>query len=208
MIGMTTRILISDPQIMYMEGIAALLVGRAQVVGIISNYSRVLPATSDLRPDIALIGGPHPSALKLCELLHLTLPEIGVILMGEGRGRAEDREIRKLGCAGYILKTSPASELYTAIEWATRRSNYLSPDAIEREASPSTLEQLNSMTKREREVLQLMALGKTSKEAGACLGVSAKTIEFHKHNVMLKTGLRGRADLVRFAIRVGVAQLE
>jgi DNA-binding NarL/FixJ family response regulator len=133
-----------------------------------------------------------------------------VLSMHEGRSYVE--EVLRAGAAGYLVKSSSPSDLFSAIDAVRQGNSYLSPaitqqvvDAIARPGDPGP-SSLAALTDREREVLQLIAEGLSSKEIAATLGVTLKTVDSHRSNLMEKLDIHKVSGLVRFAIRAGLVE--
>jgi DNA-binding NarL/FixJ family response regulator len=165
-----------------------------------------------LRPDLVLldIGMPGLNGLDVAGRLATLDSAIRVLILS--MHTSEEYVVRALrsGCAGYLLKRSAVSELEVAVRAVARGETYLSP-AVSKQVvddyvgrTGGATDPLEALTPRQREVLQLVAEGHTSKEIGERLSLSFKTVEAHRAQIMERLGLKDLAGLVRFAVRVGL----
>lgn len=205
------RILLADDHVLMAEALQHLLQTDFDVVGRVSDGRALLKAAAELRPDVALvdIGMPLLNGLDAGEQLKTQYPDIKVIYLTQSHEPRFAVEAFRRGASGYLLKESAASELTAAIREALRGNSYVSPliakgminYTADPAAEPQTLRELSS---REREVLQLLAEGKSMKEVAAVLDISPKTVEFHKYRIMEHLGVRTTAELVQYAIKIGL----
>ena len=163
-------------------------------------------------PDILSMNFDPPTRLKrpvMEEQLKTLHPEIKVIYLTQNREPRFAIEAFRRQASGYLLKDAAASELTTAIRRALAGKTYVSPAIASRirdEASDPVVDRvaLRELSPREREVLQLLAEGKSMKEAAACLDISPRTVEFHKYRIMELLRVRTNAELVQHAIKLGL----
>jgi DNA-binding NarL/FixJ family response regulator len=195
---------------MLVDALAQLLRVEFDVVGIVGDGRELLKAASELLPDLVVvdIGMPLLNGLDAAEQLRALHPEIRVIFLTQNREPLFAVEAFRTKASGYLLKNSAASELTAAIraamkgEWYASRALGPIPGAgTEPESSPATL---RNLTRREREVLQLLAEGKSMKEVAAILNLSPRTIEFHKYRIMNLLRAKTGAELVQYAIKHGL----
>lgn len=211
---MTTRILLAEDHGIVREGLRKLLEERDHltVVGEASNGEEAVEMAARLRPDLVVmdLGLPKLSGIEATRKICGVGEPPRVLVLSMHREQDYVQEVLRAGAAGYVLKDSAASELVAAIEAVRAGDSYLSPaitqhvvDAVARPRE-ATAEALATLTDREREVLELIAEGLSSKEIASRLGVSLKTIESHRSNLMDKLGIHKVSGLVRFAIRAGM----
>jgi DNA-binding NarL/FixJ family response regulator len=205
------RILLADDHVLMAEALQHMLQADFDVVGRVSDGRALLKAAAELRPDVALvdIGMPLLNGLDAGEQLKALHPEIRVIYLTQSHEPRFAVEAFRRGASGYLLKESAASELTKAIREALRGRSYVSPliakGMISYTADPAAEHQiLRELSSREREVLQLLAEGKSMKEVAAVLDISPKTVEFHKYRIMEHLGVRTTAELVQHAIKIGL----
>ena len=205
------RIVIADDHKLVLEAFTNLLSPTYEVVAAVADGQSLVQATVDLAPDIVLVDitMPQLNGLDAIQRIKAQRPRVPVIVltMEEDADTAADA-IRR-GASGYVLKSSDSSELFTAIGEALAGRVYVSPVVARGPSSYFAAEAARgargtSLTLRQREVLQLIAEGKSMKEAADRLGVKPRTIAFHKYAMMEQLGLRTTAELVQHAVALGL----
>jgi DNA-binding NarL/FixJ family response regulator len=171
----------------------------------------------ELRPDMVImdIAMPNLNGIEAIREIKAELPDIKVIVLSMHSNRAYVLQVLQAGASAYLLKESAFEELSTALNAARKGEMYLSPGiteagALRTEAGkpiPAAILQSERLTKRELQVLQLIAEGTKTKEIAARLTVSVKTIETHRKQIMEKLGIRSIAGLTKFCIREGLTSL-
>ena len=211
------RVLIADDHAILREGVRALLAstGDIEVVGEAGNGRRAVEACRELDPDVVLmdIAMPELGGLEAALELRKQGLRAKVLVLTQYEDREYVRRLLKAGVAGYVLKKSAGSELAGAIRAAQRGGLVLDPEvarAAMEEASPARRggDRYESLTDREKQVLRLVAEGKSNKEVADVLGISVKTAMSHREHVMEKLDLHNRAELVKFAIKLGVIRVD
>ncbi len=206
------RILLADDHVLLAQALEHLLKPDFDVVGMVSDGRALLKAAGDLTPDVVVvdIGMPLLNGLDAGEQLKALHPHIKVIYLTQNREPRFAIEAFRRQASGYLLKDSAASELTAAIHDAMRGRTYVSPiiakgmqDEMEIE-TPVDQVVLRELSAREREVLQLLAEGKSMKEVGALLDISPRTVEFHKYRIMELLRVKSNAELVQQAIKLGL----
>jgi DNA-binding NarL/FixJ family response regulator len=209
---MSLRILLADDHVMVRQGLKAVLEReKLEVAGEASDGREAVELARKLRPDLAILDLAMPLLNGMDaarEILKLN-PEARVILLTM---HAEDHyvlEALRAGASGYVMKTRASSELVQAIREVQRGHVYLSP-GVSRVVVSAFLAKgelpPDPLTSRERQVLQLIAEGRTTKQAAALLNISTKTAESHRTHIMQKLDIHETAGLVRYAIRFGLTQ--
>jgi DNA-binding NarL/FixJ family response regulator len=201
------RILIADDHTLVAEAFKTLLEPEYQVVELVADGRSLLSAAKELKPDLVLLDLGMPllngldAGLELKRLLPRT--KLIVLTMNEDAGVAS--KVLRQWASGYLLKKSAGVELKKAISDVLHGHSYVTPsiaqklvDEFIRDPQPSGAKEL---TPRQRQVLQLLAEGRSMKEAAAVLDIAVRTIAFHKYRIMEDFGLKTNSDLVRFAIR-------
>jgi DNA-binding NarL/FixJ family response regulator len=212
------RIALADDHTLVRAGIRALLEagGKVEVVAESGDGREALEMILRHRPDVALIdlGMPGMNGLELARRLTQEAPRTRVIVLSMHAEASYVRQALKAGAAGYLVKGASVSELPLAIESVMRGETYLSPrvsqTAVEQLLRNDTgdPDPLEALTARQREILQLVAEGKSTKEIAAALQLSVKTVETHRARIMDRLGIRDVAGLVRLAIRAGLVSAD
>ena len=209
---MSARILLSDDHVIVRQGLKALLEReKLNVVGEASDGFEAVRLAMTLRPDLVVmdVGMPLMNGIDATREILKELPRTKVILLTVYTEDVYVLTALKAGVSGYVVKTRAAGDLVQAIRDVQKNHFYLSP-GISRVVVSAYLEKRDlprdPLTPRERQVLQLVAEGKTTKEAAAFLSISAKTAESHRTQIMQKLDIHETAGLVRYAIRLGLIQ--
>jgi DNA-binding NarL/FixJ family response regulator len=211
-----TTIVVADDHKIIREGLVKLLETREDftVIGEANDGEEAVQMVLDRQPDVVLmdIWMPRLSGIDATRRIGKRASKTKVLILSMHESQSYVEEVLRAGAAGYIVKNSSSSDLLQAIDAVRSGASYLSPaitqqvvDAIARpsDASPSGVAML---TDREREVLQLIAEGLSSKEIASVLGVSLKTVDSHRSNLMEKLDIHKVSGLVRFAIRTGLVE--
>ena len=202
------RVLLADDHVLIAQALEHLLRAEFDVVGTVSDGRALLKAAGELRPDVAVvdIGMPLLNGLDAGEQLKTLHPGIKVVFLTQNREPRFAVEAFRRNASGYLLKDAAASELTAAIRAALSGKTYVSPSIAQgmSEEHPAAAQALRNLSTREREVLQLLAEGKSMKEVAAVLEISPRTVEFHKYRIMELLGVRTNAELVQQAIKLGL----
>ncbi len=195
------RILLADDHRMLTEALASSLRDQFEVVGRYSNGRELLAAPELATVDAVVVDitMPELNGIETARRISSKYPRLPVIFLTMHSDRPYVEEALRAGAMGYVLKLQSGSELATAIRSAIAGKRYISPSAW-RPAEWSIATREDILTPRQREVLQLIAEGKSGKEIANALAVSVKTVEFHKAAIMERLGLRTTAELTRYAI--------
>lgn len=209
------RVLLADDHRMVAEGLKALLTPTFDLVGVVEDGVDLLREAAALRPDVVVtdIGMPNLSGMEALARLREQHPAIRVVILTMHQDVAYARRALALGASGYVLKHAAPEELVLAIRAALAGRTFVTPEltsallhATGRDASQAQ-DPVAAMTPRQREVLRLFAEGRTAKEIGAELGISARTVETHKYELMRALGVKSSPELVHFAIRHGIVEI-
>jgi DNA-binding NarL/FixJ family response regulator len=206
-----TRILIADDHTMICAGLAKLLEPRYEVVGCVEDGVALLKAADALKPDIVLldIGMPLLNGLDAARELKKRMPHVKVIFLTMESDSYIAAEAFRAGALGYLLKTSLPAELLQAVHDAVRGVSYVTPQisrALEDRfiRDPRALDRPEQLTGRQREVLQMLAEGRSMKEIAYVLEIAHRTVRFHKYRIMEELGVATNSDLVRYAMSHGM----
>ena len=208
------RVLLADDHTLVRAGIRRLLevLPGIEVVGEAADGHDVVRLATTLRPDVVLLDVGMPGLNGLEAAGHLATIDATMRVLILSMHSSEEYVLRALraGCAGYLLKRSAVSELEIAIRAAGRGDTYLSPEVSKQVVADyvrrigGASDPLEALTPRQRQILQLVAEGHTSKDIARRLDVSVKTVEGHRAQLMERLGVHDIAGLVRFAVRVGL----
>ncbi|HEX2600270.1 MAG TPA: response regulator transcription factor [Terriglobales bacterium] len=201
-----SRVLIADDHSVVAEGLRSLLEKKYEVVGIVPDGRELLVQAPELKPDVIVldIGMPLLNGLDAAERLLSSLPQIKFVFLTMNDDPNLAAAALKLGAVGYVLKHTAASELLKAVSEVLQGRSYVTAKLraenwAVREARARDFSK--ELTRRQQEVVQLLAEGRPMKEVAAILKVSAKTVMFHKYRIMQSFNLKNNADLVLFALK-------
>jgi len=213
------RVLITDDHTLFRQGLRTLLASEAdlEVAGEAANAADAVAHARQLRPDLVLmdIGMTGMSSFEATRQIRKERPETKVVFLSMYDDEDYLAECVEMGASGYILKDSPADQLLTAIREVYHGGSYLSPRLLTRlvdgfrTQGPGAVRQprFGTLTKREREILKMLAEGRSVKEIAAGFDLSVKTVEAHKFNLMRKLDIHNKAQLVQYAIQKKIIRL-
>lgn len=216
----TFRILLADDHALVRAGIRELVqkLPGLEVVAEASNGRQALELIQAQTPDLVLldIGMKELNGLEVAERLTREHPGVKALILSMHANEEYVLRALRAGACGYMLKDSAITELKLAIDTVLAGKTYLSPSIsrsvidsyLNRTAAPARKNSLDLLTPRQREILQLIAEGNSTKEIAANLNLSAKTVETHRAQLMERLDIYDVASLVRFAIRAGLIQPE
>lgn len=213
---MTVTILLADDHVLVRQGLRALLESQEDliVVGETSDGLETIKKVEQLHPQVVVLDLMMPglNGLEVTRQIH-TSTHVLILSMHDNEGYV--LEALRNGAFGYLLKDSPASELVRAIRAVAEGQRYLGPPFSElaiqsyiQKAKSGPLDPYDTLTNRERLILQLVAEGQSSAEISAQLSISPRTVEIHRSNLMHKLNLHTQTDLIRFAIRKNILLLD
>jgi DNA-binding NarL/FixJ family response regulator len=213
---MTTRVLLADDHELFAEGLATLLntEPHLEVVGTVGDGNEAVRQVREQEPDVVImdLSMPNLSGIEATQLIKAERPNVKVLCLSMHADRGYVMGALDAGASGYLLKDSAKKELLTAIRAVMADQVYLSPavagmvlDAAKSGGATPTLELL---TERERQIVQLLTRGKSTKEIAGRLHLSVKTVGTHRSHVMEKLDIHSIAELTKFAIREGLTSVE
>jgi two-component system response regulator NreC len=205
------RILLADDHALVRQGFGMILGAQAdmQVVGQAGNGREAVELAEKLHPDVVImdVTMPELNGIEATRRLATSAPRTRVLALSMHKDSVYVREMLRAGARGFLLKDSGDADLVAAVRAVAKGEGYLSPavsDAVLTDYRKHVTDPLDLLTSREREVLQMIAEGKTNKEIATTLNLSVYTVEAHRGRVMEKLNLHSTGELVRFALRNGL----
>jgi DNA-binding NarL/FixJ family response regulator len=208
------RVLLADDHLMVAEALKSLLAPESDLVGVVEDGRALVEAAGALRPDVIVadITMPHLNGIDALVQLRQRGDRVPVVFLTMHRDATFARRALDVGASGFVLKHSAPSELVAAIRAALKGQTYLTPQ-LAAEVFDSMKKQpqqkggsLDLLTPRQREILQLVAEGKSAKQIASTLDISPRTVEFHKYQAMESLGIHSNAELIHFAIKHGLVE--
>ena len=209
------RVLLADDHLMVAEALKSLLTPEFDLVGVVEDGRALIEAAGELRPDVIVadVTMPHLNGIDALVRLRQQGDQTPVVFLTMHRDVSFARRALDAGASGFVLKHSAPAELVTAIRAALQGKTYLTPqiagEVLEsiKEGPEQAGDPIASLTPRQREVLQLLAEGRSAKEIASDLEISTRTVEFHKYQMMETLDLHTSAELTHFAIKHGLVEL-
>jgi len=214
---MPVRILVADDHQVVRTGLRALLESKSgwQVCAEAANGREAVEKAGQLKPDVAVldIGMPLLNGVEATRQIRKLSPQTEILILTMHDSELLIQEVLGVGALGYILKDDADRNLVAAVDALRRHKPYLSSRVSESVSNPASADgtafnpsSRSRLTPREREILQLLAEGKSNKEVAGILGISLKTAETHRANIMLKLDFHSVTELVRYAVRNKIIQ--
>ncbi len=208
------RVLLADDHRMVVEGLKRLLESEFALAGVVENGRALLAAARELLPDVIVsdITMPELNGIEALEELKKINPDVRLVFLTMHDNIAYARRALDAGAMGYVLKHAAPEELIMAVRAAYAGQTFVSPAIAGelmkamRDGHATAVDPVRKLTLRQREILRLLADGHSAKVIAARLGISARTVEFHKYSMMELLGVSSSADLIRFALRSGVSE--
>jgi DNA-binding NarL/FixJ family response regulator len=201
------RVLIADDHALLLAAFEKLLADQCEVVGVVSDGRALVDAAERLRPDVIVldIAMPLLNGLDAGRQIKQKLREVRLVFLTMNEDPALAAEAFRAGASAYLLKRSAASELSTALDEVMRGRSYVTPlmtgGMVEALLDRGKGAQPVGLTPRQREVLQLLAEGRSMKEVATVLNLAPRTIAFHKYEMMKQLGITSTAELIQYAVR-------
>lgn len=209
------KIVLADDHRIVLDGLRNLLEGEYDVVGMVEDGHMLVTETLRLKPDVIIVDISMPSLNGIDAIRQIRKEGLNpkVIFLTMHNDALYAKEVLDLGASGFVLKHSASSELITAVQEALRGNTHISP-AISQELlqiykgdKEGKDGVLGNLSLRQREVLQLLAEGKSAKEVAHMLKITRRTVEFHKYTIMKQLKIESSAELVHFAIKHGIISI-
>jgi DNA-binding NarL/FixJ family response regulator len=209
------RVLLADDHLLVAEALRSLLISEFELVGVVEDGRALVEAARRQRPDVIVadVTMPHLNGIDALIQLRQGGDRVPVVFLTMHRDVTFARRALDAGASGFVLKHSAPAELVLAIRAALAGRTYLTPQLAGevlqamKQGPEKAADPVRSLTPRQREVLRFLAEGRSAKEIASSLSVSARTVEFHKYQMMETLGLHTNAELIHFAIKHGLVDL-
>jgi DNA-binding NarL/FixJ family response regulator len=202
-------VLLADDHAIVVEGLRRVLETNYEVVDVVADGRALLAAAEHLKPDVIVLDVSMPllNGIEVARRIHKTSQNVKIVFLSMHPDVVYVTEAFRAGASAYVLKASAATDILTAVRSVLQGKTYLSPSIdwavleahIER--GQQSRQSPSKLSSRQREVLQLVAEGRNTKEIAEILHISPRTVEFHRHRIMDALGLHGTAELVQYAIK-------
>ena len=206
-----TRILLADDHKILVEGLRSLLEPEFELVGMVEDGRALVAAAEKLQPDVIVadISMPLLNGIEAVRQIRANGSSAKVIFLTMHPDVSYARRALEEGASGFVLKHSASSELVTAIRQALIGQIFITPSISDklRNSWPNPSDPEQRLSSRQREVLELLAEGKSAKETAETLNISRRTVEFHKYRMMEMLGIHNSAELIQYAIRNGMGPI-
>lgn len=209
------RVLLADDHLLVAEALKSLLASEFDLLGVVEDGRALVEAAGKLKPDVIVadIGMPNLNGIDALVRLRQSGDQVPVVFLTMHQDVTFARRALEAGASGYVLKHSASTELIAAIHAALGGGTYITPqlagkvmEAMKQGPELPT-DPADSLTLRQREVLQLLVKGLSAKEIATSLDISTRTVEFHKYQMMERLDIHSNAELIHFAIKNGLAEL-
>jgi DNA-binding NarL/FixJ family response regulator len=206
-------VLLADDHRVVAEGLKRLLADDFDLLGVVEDGRSLVATAKKLRPDVVVadITMPQLNGIDALAQLKKDNPDIRVVFLTMHQDPAYARRALDAGAAGFVVKHSAPAELVLAIDAALKGQTFITPalasEVLRQAQRGPRNDPVRSLTPRQREILQLLAEGNSAKEIAEKLAISARTVEFHKYQMMEAHGLHSSAELIHFAIKHGIVTL-
>lgn len=208
------RVLLADDHRLVAEGLISLLEQEFELLGVMEDGRALVEAAKRLRPDVIVadITMPGLNGIDALAQLKQENPDVRVVFLTMHKDAAYARRALEAGACGYVLKHSARAELFLAVQAALEGKVFVTPALAgqlfrDMKSGPAAPDPVAALTPRQREILQLVAEGRSTKEIGSQLDISSRTVEFHKYQLMNTLNLQTTAELIHFAIKNGIVSI-
>jgi DNA-binding NarL/FixJ family response regulator len=209
------RVLLADDHQIMLEGLKSLLGGEFEVVGSVEDGRALVDQAATLHPDVIVadISMPQLNGIEAARQIKKTDKNIKIVFLTMHPDATYAADAFEAGASGFVLKHSAPSELITAIHEAMKGRTYVTPliagDLIRtyQEGGAPEKDLFKKISPRQREILQLLAEGKSGKEIASILDISVRTVEFHKYRMMEQLNIKTSAELVQYAVKHGIVSV-
>jgi DNA-binding NarL/FixJ family response regulator len=209
------RVILADDHKIVLEGLKSLLGDEFEVVASVGDGRALVEQAAVLHPDVIVadVSMPQLNGIEAARRIKKTDKTVKIVFLTMHLDATYAEDAFEAGASGFVLKHAAPSELVTAIREALKGRTYVTPliagDLIRafREGGSPEKEGLRKTSPREREILQLLAEGRSGKEIAAILSISPRTVEFHKYRMMEKLHIKSNAELVQYAVKHGIISL-
>jgi DNA-binding NarL/FixJ family response regulator len=206
------RVLLADDHKIILEGLRGLLEPEFEIVGNVEDGRALVEATQRLHPDVVVVDISMPllNGIEAARQIKKSNEDVKIVFLTMHPDVTYAARAFEAGASGYVLKHSAPSELVAAIREAIRGRTYVTPivagELIQsyRQGAHLNADTAGKLTARQREVLQLLAEGRSAKEIASILNVSPRTVEFHKYKMMEQLNINTSAELVQYAVKHGI----
>jgi DNA-binding NarL/FixJ family response regulator len=206
------RILLADDHKIMLEGLKSLLESEFEIVGSVEDGRTLVELAAKLHPDVIVadISMPQLNGIEAARQIKKTDKNIKIVFLTMHPDATYAANAFEAGASGYVLKHSAPSELITAIHETMKGRTYVTPmiagDLIRtyQEGGSPEKDLFKKISPRQREILQLLAEGKSGKEIASILNISSRTVEFHKYKMMEQLNIKTSAELVQYAVKHGI----
>ena len=201
------RVILGDDHTMLLDAFRTLLAESCDVVGTAADGRQLVALARQLRPDVAIVDISMPvlNGLDASAQIIESIPRVRVIILTMDEDPQLAVEAFRLGASGYLLKKSAGTELLQAVREVTLGRSYITPllthGLVTAMAEHSVAGARGPLTTRQREIVQLIAEGRSMKEVAGILNITPRTVAFHKHRVLEKLQLGSTAELIQYAVR-------
>jgi len=203
------RVLLADDHRIVAEGLKSLLVPEFDLIGLVEDGRAMVEAAKALKPEVIVadITMPHLNGMEALAEIKKFDPNVRVIFLTMHRDAAYARRALAAGAVGFVLKHSAPEELVLAVRAAAQGRTFITPTLageVLQALKPEAADPVASLTLRQREILRLIVDGLTAQEIGSKLHISARTVEDHNYRMAESLGIKGKAELIHFAIKHGI----